>query len=253
MTELNIFESFARHTIYAHNPDLSLRMSLHNRLINACSHAVVVAEHNVGQTSCHYLLLRNMIGTFRTPVARPPYIVQFVVPLHGLRETLMALFCRRTAHRSRNLQHQWLVSLRNYAFGYIDGIHAYRMPGLYITASNESRIVATFHLTVEAYHGYTLLSHTRDGFCDRCSLIGCYYQQVDAAIHQTVYLLHLPFGIIVCTSYYYLGVLFIQMLSSQHLAVYFFAPLARAALRHTYLINLLFRASSQNHHNPYYI
>ena len=124
MTELNIFEAFARHTIYAHNPDLSLRMSFHNCLINACSHAVVVAEHNVGQTPCRYLLLRNMIGSFRTPVARAPNIVQFVVPLHGLRETLMALFCRRTAHRSRNLQHQRPVSLRNHAFGYIDGINA---------------------------------------------------------------------------------------------------------------------------------
>ena len=48
----------------------------------------------------------------------------------------------------------------SYSFGHIDGINTYRMSCLDIAASNEGRIIATFHFAVEAYYGYPLLSYT---------------------------------------------------------------------------------------------
>ena len=160
----------------------------------------------------------------------------------SLCKAFVALLCRRTAHQRRHLKHQRPVFRSYDTVDNIDHIHTDGVAGLHIAGTDEGSVVVAFHRAVEAYHRDTLLPDSLNGCSDRPRLIGSYHQQVDARVHQTVYLAHLQLRIVVSTRYCHLHIFLIQMLRCQHLVVHFLTPSPFSTLRHTNLISLLLSA-----------
>ena len=224
---------------------LLLHLQFGRSPIGTAGHEVTVAEHDVRSPPALQLLRHDGLGVVVVPVTVDAHIFHLVVPLHGLRKTLMAVLGGRCAQQGRHFEDDWLapwltvdLSLRQFQ------CIASRPPSRgHVVAAYEGRLVFGASLAVEENHGDAFLPRSCHGPGHLLKLIRCHDQQVYAGLCQAVNMLYLQRRTVIAADDVNLHVMLIEMLGCQHLAVQLPAPVALRTLRYGYVIGLSLLAS----------
>ena len=195
-----------------------------------------MAEDDIGQAARLDLLRHDAASPVGRPVAFAGDILQFVVAVHSIGESLVTLLRRRGAHGARDLEYERLATWSGHLAGYGERIKADDTACLHIITADESRIIVGFRLSVEEDHGNAFRPDLGDSRRDGSRLIGRHHEQVDVLIGEAVNLAYLQLGIIIGIGDAHLYIVLVEVLRGQHLIVHLIAPLPFRALRHANFI-----------------
>ena len=149
-----------------------------------------MTKHQIDGLEIALIVFHGLIGCRFRPVSLDRGYNLHISILKCIGEAVVTFYGRRGSFQSQDLHHLSFAVQSRY------DIFSHLMSHLVVVGTDEGRVFLRVGLSFKDDDRDALVVGPVDGWIDRGELVGGDDEQVDADVHQTVYLLYLTFGVV---------------------------------------------------------